>query len=181
MKMAKSPTKNALGKLLVDLALLKVDTWAKRQVNKMRHSDRFPICVPLNKTNWIIGAYHLQELGEHRYNLTLDKKPVHVFYSKQGAIFYSVLSRSKNQHYAKLARQILIEDRITGKLFDEVLFYHRKISKSNAKTDTFKRHLWEVRYHEANLRFKAAKKELTKNLHSAKYIKVWSDQTTRTV
>ena len=179
--MAKSHTKDELGRFLVDLALLKVDNWTRRQVDKMRHSGSFPICVPLGKQSWIIGPYHLHEVSEHQCTITLDTKLIHVFYSKQAAIFYSVLSRSKNQHYAKLARHLLIDDQIAGKLFDELMFYHKKINNASTKIDFFKRHLWEVRRQEANLRFKLAKQELTKKLRSAKYIKVWSDQTTRTV
>ena len=118
--MAKSHTKDELGRFLVDLALLKVDNWTRRQVDKMRHSGSFPICVPLGKQSWIIGPYHLHEVSEHQCTITLDTKLIHVFYSKQAAIFYSVLSRSKNQHYAKLARHLLIDDQIAGKLFDEL-------------------------------------------------------------
>lgn len=142
----------------------------------MRYSDGLAICVPLSKTSWIIGPYRLEELNEHQYRLDFERRLVHVFYSRQAAIFYGVLIRSHNPRHIKLAKQILNDDTRAGKLHDELMFYSRKISKDTAKSDGFKLDLWRTRRQEIKLHLKQARQDLQKNLDSAKYIKVWSER-----
>jgi len=172
--MVKSHIKNELGKMLVDIAVSKINRWAKKQVFTLQNQDKFPLCVPLNKHTWIIGNYRITELGDKRYKVSTDNKTVHIFYNKKAAIFYAVLNNSKYTYRVKIAQELLENDIITGKLYDKMLFYYKKL-QVRKPTNAFKHQLWQSRHRDLQLRFRTANKDLLKKLNQAKYIKVWED------
>lgn len=169
MKTAESSIKNDLGKLLIDIAIAKVDKWAQVEFNNLRYQPKFPICLQISNKIWIVGTHKISQISPHKYQVTDSDKLVHVFYSKQAAIFYSVFTYCK--HY-KTADKLLLNDRNVAKLNDEFEFYSKKLSKKT--TDYFKRDLWTIRYTDVKTRYLAAQEELEKTLTSAKYNKVWS-------
>jgi hypothetical protein len=169
MKTAESSIKNDLGKLLVDLAISKVDHWARTEFNNLRYEPKFPVCLQISNKNWIVGTHTITHLAQHKYTVTNNDKIVHTFYSKQAAIFYAVFTYCK--HY-KTADKLLLNDKILAKTNDDLEFYSKKLSKKT--TDYFKRDLWFIRYTDAKTRYISAREELEKTLTSAKYNKVWS-------
>jgi hypothetical protein len=170
MKTAESHIKEELGKFVVDLAITKVNHWAKQELNYIRYALDYPVVVPINDTHWVISNYHIKHIGTHRYKVTTDKKEVHTFYSKKAAVFYIVLTK---MHYYKTADGIIDKDRIVAKYYDELELYGSKLVNSK-KADNFKIQLWQTRYFEVKTQLAAAKIELEKRLNSAKYIKVWN-------
>lgn len=169
MKTAESSIKNDLGKLLVNLAISKVDQWARTEFDHIRYQPKFPVCLELTDRIWLVGPYKITHLAQHKYAVTTDDKHIHTFYSKQAAIFYAVFTYCK--HY-KTADKLLQNDKDAAKLRDEYEFYSKKLSKKT--TDSFKQDLWAIRYTDVKTRYIAAREELEKTLTSAKYNKVWS-------
>lgn len=168
--MAVSSIKNELGKLLVDQAMVSLDNWALRELTHLRHTANFPICVALSKTSWAVGKDTLYQLGSHQWSLTHNNKTVHIFYSKQAAVFYSVFNQC---HKYKSADGILESDQAVAKHNDEVEFYTLRLAKKTKKTDEFTQQLRWIRYLDAKAKLKTAKQELEKKLHYAKYNKIW--------
>lgn len=171
--MDKSSLKDSLGKLLVDLALHKVDVWTTRRLGKYLRSGHIPVCAPLNKNTWSINNFKLQKLSDFQYNLWEENTLINVFFSVQAAVFYAAFKHSKNQYHAELARALLLQDKRVGLLYDKMMFFQRKSQNKNRKINSFKVNIYKDRYYEARLKFKQANHELLKNLQSAKYIKVW--------
>lgn len=172
MKTAKSITKNDLGKLLVDLTISHIDQWANHQFENIRQSNNI-VCVPISNSSWYVGPYQLDELGPHKWNLSLDKDSIQVFYSKHAALLYAILARSMNPWHAKIAHDLLNSDHNAGVIHDDLSFYTKKLTKKDKKVDQFKQQLWTARFYEVKVKMNLALRDLEKNLRSAKYIKVW--------
>ncbi len=168
MKTANSSTKNELGKFLVDLALDKINHWANKELTNLKYDKEFPICVSMSSKEWAIGNYNIEQVGQHSWKVSQDKQTVHVFYSKQAAMFYPVFTIMQ---YYKTADNLLRTDQEVAKLSDEMLFYSSKLAKRS--TDSFKQQLWEAKYINAKAKYKNAKLDLEKTLNSAKYCKIW--------
>lgn len=169
-KMNKAPSsiKNDLGKLIVDIALTKVDVWAKKELDYIRHAIDYPACIPLTGNSWIIGKYNIKNLEEHKNLCAIDRKIIHVFYSKKASILYAVFEKMRKY---ELSDALLEKDKTLARIYDDLKFYEHKIKLH--KADSFKAQLYESRYTEARQKFKHALKELEKSLTDAKYIKVW--------
>jgi ribosomal protein L21 len=162
--------------MLVDLALSKINFWTKTQVNRLQNQNKFPLCVALNKHTWMIGPYKIVELGDKQFKLSTNNQIINVFFSKKAAIFYAVLQISNSQRRIKLATELLENDIIVGKLYNKMLFYHKKLKHNKSKSNDFKQQLWQVRLNEVKLNLQAANKDLLKKLNHAKYIKVWENE-----
>lgn len=171
MKTAESPTKEEIGKLVIDLAVTKISQWAKTEINYIRHALDYPVVVPINNSHWVIGNYHIKNLGQHRYKVSIFNKEIHTFYSKKAAVFYVVLTKL---HYYKTADGIIEEDKLAAKYHDEFELYSSKLL-NNKKAEGFKIQLWQTRYLESKSRLSMAKTELEKRLNSAKYMKIWDN------
>lgn len=169
MKTAESYTKNELGKLIVDLAVSKVNIWAKKELNYIRYALNQPVVVPINGNQWVIGNYIINNLGTHRYKVIKDNNLVHIFYSKPAAVLYAALTK---MHYYKTADGLLTSDITVARLHDELEFYTEKLT-AKGKKDPFKAQLWYSRYNDFKLKFKPAREELEKRIATAKYIKIW--------
>ena len=171
--MAAQSIKNDLGKLLVDRAMSTLDNWAHQELTHLRNSAGFPICVPLSKTSWAVGKYTINQLASHQWSVTQDAKVIHIFYSKQAAVFYSVFNQC---HKYKSADDLLESDRAVAKHNDEVEFYTARIAKQTKKTNEFTQQLRWIRYLDAKTKLKTAREELEKKLNYAKYNKIWADE-----
>ena len=172
MKTAKSSTKNDLGKFLVDLAIDNFNSWATKEFNALRHTARFPVCVPLSEKCLAVGNFEVYCKAQRCWAVSYDKKLIHNFYSKQAAIFYAVFTSLK---YYKVADNILLIDMDVAKRSEELLFYNNKIKTVTKKTDPFKYQLWHNRHSDVKAKYHRAKQELEKTLNSAKYMKIWDE------
>ena len=168
--MATSSTKSDLGKLLVNLAINKVEHWAQREFNNIRNSNKFPICIQLTDKSWIIGNYELHQLGPHKWRVVQDEKDIHTFYSKIAAIYYAIFCKL---HYFKTADNLLNHDSKVGKYCNDYEFYGARLKST--KIDNFKYHLFLSRYLEAKSKFDLSRIELEKTLQNAKYNKIWDN------
>jgi hypothetical protein len=163
MKTAASYTKSELGKLLVDLAIDKFHNWADLEFNTLRHTSTFPVCVPLSSKSWIVANFQLDQLGQHNWRISKDNETVHIFYSKQAAVFYAIYTASK---LYRTADRIMDLDKQVAKLSDDLHFYSTRLAGKSK--DGFKLQLWESRYLETKSRYQVAKQELETQLLSVK-------------
>jgi|APGre2960657404_1045060.scaffolds.fasta_scaffold24807_3 hypothetical protein len=163
--------KNDLGKLLVDQAMTTLDNWALRELTHLRNTADFPICVALSNKSWAVGKYTMHQLGSHQWSVVQDSRTVHVFYSKQAAVFYSVFNQCNR---FKSADDLLESDQAVAKHNDEVEFYTLRLAKQTKKTDEFTQQLRWIRYLDAKAKLKTAREELDKKLNYAKYNKIWA-------
>lgn len=168
--MAAQSIKRKLGKKLVALAIDKINVWAATQFDEIRYKSNYPVCVQTSPTQWIVGYYELNKLGEHRFQLVLNDEQVHTFYSKQSAIFYAVFN---SQGYYKTGDKILNHDSQVLKFSDDVDLFKFRLYKRNL--DSFKYDLYINRLSDAENKLKYAREELTKTIQSAKYMKVWDN------
>jgi len=168
MNKGQSSIQNDLGKLLVDLAIKKVQVWAKNELNYIRNAIDYPACVPMTGNSWIIGKFLIKQISEHKILCVMDKKVVHVFYSKKACILYAVFEKMRKYNRSKT---LLDQDKKLARIYDDLIFYEEKIKQY--KTDNFKLQLYQSRYTESRQKFNHARRELEKSLADAKYIKVW--------
>lgn len=168
--MEQSLTKNQLGKLFVDLAIHKVETWTLLNLEKLRNSKKFPICVQISNTRWIIGLFNLEKKSDKCWKMTKDDRLVHEFYSKQSAFFYAIFDST---HYYLIAQNLLLSDKKCAKYSDEIDFFSKKLIKQNISKE--KRDILAMRLINARVEFEKAKLELKKSLNRAKYHKIWEN------
>jgi hypothetical protein len=173
MKTAVSYTNEELGKILVNLAIHKINHWAKSELNYVRHALEKPLLIPISNNLWVIGDYVIQNIDSHRFKVTKNKITIHTFYSKRAAIFYAALSKVKQY---KIADKLLDADIKVARLYDECEFYSNKIT-SKQKKDNFKLTLWSNRYLNFKMQLHPAKNDLEKTIRSAKYMKIWESLT----
>jgi hypothetical protein len=164
MKTAKSSIKDQLGRYLVDLAIIKIESWATKEFEKLRRTAKFPVCVPLNKDSWAVGTHQIDRISDANWKVTKDEELVHIFYSKKAAAFYALLYKMGYSVTAELLKEC---DQTIAKIYDELEFYNKKISKTSSKSDEFKYQLRTVRRHELRLQYDAAQHELEKKLRAA--------------
>lgn len=169
MKTVESYTKEELGKILVDFALLKINHWAKSELNYIRYSLNKPLLIPINDNLWVIGEYVIYNIDNHKYKVLKDKILIHTFYSKKAAVLYAAFNKIKNY---KTADKILHADTKVSRLHDECEFFYRKIN-SKGRKDSFRLDLWLNRYKDYKMQLVPAKIDLEKTLGSAKYMKIW--------
>lgn len=168
--MAASSIKNDLGKFLIDLALHKVENWATKEFNSLRHNTDFPVCVPLDNNSWCVGPYIIKNQGPNKWEVSIDSRFIHTFYSKQAAMFYAVFDKLQ---YYKTADKILNQDAKVAKVFTDIEIYGTKLKNPKVLKDPFKNQLYTSRFLEAKSMFSLHKSELEKTLTSAKYNKIW--------
>lgn len=169
MKTAESHIKDEIGKLLVNLAVAKVNHWAKKELNYIRFALNYPVVLPVSDKQWIIGDYYIKEIGPHGFKVIRDNRVIHIFYNKQAAVLYAALSKIR---FYNNADNILNADKEVSKLYDDLQFYSQKVTSKTNK-DLFKKQLWRARHDDIKLRFISARQDLEKRISCAKYIKIW--------
>ena len=170
--MAKSFTKNEktlAGKLLVDVAFKRAETWLLDEFKHIRNNSEYQVIIPLPGNNsWAVGRYQLDQLGNHMWHLHDGDRIDYIFYNKKAAILYAILTQ---KHQYKNADTIVKLDQTVAKQKDELVFFSNKISRKNI--DAFDLQLYETRYTDSKVKYSSAREELEKTLNHAKYNKVW--------
>lgn len=168
--MAASSIKNDLGKFLVNLAIDRVDKWARKELEIIRHSKDIPFCIPLTPNKWAVGSFEIHHQSPTAFVVIQGDNLIHTFYSKQAAIFYTVFSKL---HYYKMADKLLSKDQKVGKCYNDLEFYSKKLKNHKVSKNDFKYQLYYSRYLEAKSLFNLSIEDLEKTLNLAKYYKIW--------
>jgi hypothetical protein len=91
------------------------------------------------------------------------------FFNRKDAIFYCIALHKKQ---LVLAKEIRENDSLLNKLEFESVLYRLRYKKAQEKGDEWGAEYYSNRYTETQHRLAQVKKELTKSLNLAKYIKV---------
>jgi hypothetical protein len=168
--MAAQSIKNDLGKFLINLAIDRVDKWAWKELNVIRHSGDIPLCIPMSPNSWAVGSYEIVARGPVSFSVKQTDELIYTFYSKQAAIFYCVFSRL---HYYKMADKLLSSDQKVSKYYNDSEFYNKKLKSRKIIKDEFKHQLYYSRYLESKSLLNLSLSDLEKTLNLAKYYKIW--------
>lgn len=163
-----SLTKKQLGELLVGLAIDKLEFWAKKEINFLTNRYKKVICLPLTKNSWLVGRYKVVK-KDQEYIIYDHNTAKHRFQNNRAVFVYCVLDKLRIHD---LGNQILYNDQLINRLSNEVytLELRRKIYNKKNNDKFF---IIDSRLSEVKLKLEQAKKDLEKNLLSAKYLKVW--------
>jgi len=165
---AESLTKKQLGELLVGLAIDKLEFWAKKEIDFLTYNYKKVVCLPLTKNSWLVGKYKVVK-KDQEYVIYDDNKPKYKFQNNRAVFVYCVLDKLRIHG---LSNQILLNDQLINRLANELntLEFKRKIYNKRNNDKFF---IIDSRLSEVKLKLDQAKKDLEKNLLSAKYLKVW--------
>lgn len=129
-----------------------------------------PICVPINKDNFLIGSHALTRRNRNWLVIhAFDQREI-LFSSRTSALIYLLCLQKR---YGKLADDILRQDSLVLKFSSEVDFFSHNLSRArNRKNWDRVDHLVNL---QSNAKFKLldAKKQLEKSIVLAKYFKIW--------
>ena len=173
--MAKSFTKKektVAGKLLVDVAMRRAESWLRDEFEQIRNNPKHPIIAPnpdsKNKNSWVIGRFQLDRLNDHMWHLHNGDRIDYIFYNRKAAILYAILTQ---QQQFNSADSIVKLDQQVAKQKEELVYFSTRML--NKKTPAFNLQLYETRYIDSKIKYTAAREELEKTLNHAKYNKVW--------
>lgn len=170
MTKAKSSTKRKLGEALVDATLHYIDDWAAKQIKHLFANSKFPVILKLDRRTSLVGNCTITRFKDDVWRLVDGNDYTYDFYSYKAAVFYSVFTKCG---YYKSADLILYSDQRVGRYSDECKIYEYRLNQKNKKPDYVKQDIIISRYKDSLLMLESAKKELVKNLESAKYLKLW--------
>ncbi|MEY4334745.1 MAG: hypothetical protein RLZZ196_3495 [Bacteroidota bacterium] len=165
---AESLTKKQLGEFLVSLAIDKIELWAQKEINNLAYRSKKVVCLPLSNTSWLVGKYKIIMKNES-YLIYLDNILQYTFYNRKAAFIFCVLDKLNCDN---LSYQILQNDQLVNRLYNDLQILKQK-NKIYYKKNNDKFFIVNSKLSEVKLKLEQAKKDLEKNLISAKYLKVW--------
>ena len=165
MKMAKSTTKNAPAEFDVE----KIRRFTQQELVKLIDTpSELPFCYQLG-TDVLVGRYRVHKINVECWRVLEQDQQLFDFFSRKDAIYYCIaLHKEKIQ----LANEIRDCDSLLNRLEFDAALYRLRYKKAQDKGDTWGEEFYSTRYRETMNRIESTKKELTKSLNLAKYIKV---------
>jgi hypothetical protein len=163
--MEKSTTKNKL----VEFDVEKIRRFTQTELQKLTHIEtELPFCYQIG-SDVLVGKYKVIKINDKCWRATENGDQIFDFFNRKDAIFYCIaLYKQQNQ----LAREIRDNDSLLNNLEFEASLYRLRYKKAQEKGDTWGEEYYSVRYTETQHKIEQVKKELTKSLNLAKYIKV---------
>ena len=163
--MAKSTTKNAL----VEFDVEKIRRFTQTELTKLAHTENeLPFCYQIG-TDVLVGVNRVVKINERCWRVIEEGQEMFDFFNRKDAIFYCIALYKKQ---LVLAKEIRENDSLLNKLEFESVLYRLRYKKAQEKGDEWGEEYYSNRYTETQHRLAQVKKELTKSLNLAKYIKV---------
>jgi hypothetical protein len=163
--MAKSTTKNKL----VEFDVEKIRRFTQTELAKLTHTEsELPLCYQVG-TDVLVGTNRVVKVNERCWRVIEDGQQAFDFFTRKDAIFYCIALHKKQ---TLLAVEIRENDSLLNKLEFEAVLYRLRYKKAQEKQDDWGAEYYSNRYIETQHRLEQVKKELTKSLNLAKYIKV---------
>ena len=163
--MAKSTTKNAL----VEFDVEKIRRFTQTELAKLANTEsELPFCYQIG-TDVLVGTNRVVKVSERCWRVIEDGQQAFDFFNRKDAIFYCIALHKKQ---TQLAVEIRENDSLLNKLEFEAVLYRLRYKKAQEKQDDWGAEYYSNRYIETQHRLEQVKKELTKSLNLAKYIKV---------
>ena len=163
--MAKSTTKNAL----VEFDVEKIRRFTQTELAKLANTEsELPFCYQIG-TDVLVGTNRVVKINDRCWRVIEDGQQAFDFFNRKDAIFYCIALHKKQ---TQLAIEIRENDSLLNKLEFEAVLYRLRYKKAQEKQDDWGAEYYSNRYIETQHRLAQVKKELTKSLNLAKYIKV---------
>jgi len=165
MKPVKSTTKNASAEFDVE----KIRRFTQTELSTLAQTnDELPFCYQIG-SDVLVGRYRVVKINDKCWRVMDQNQQIFDFFSRKDAIFYCIaLHKQKLQ----LAKDIKDSDSLLNRLEFDAAIYRQRYKKAIAKGDSWGEEYYSTRYQEVMQRIDTTKKELTKSLNLAKYIKV---------
>ena len=163
--MAKSTTKNESASFDIE----KIRRFTQDELARIADApSELPFCYQI-ATDVLVGHSKIQKINDKCWRVWDRDKQIWDFFNRKDAIYYCIAVHKQQSH---LAQEIKQHDNTLNKLeFDAALYRHR-YKKAQEKQDQWGEEYFSARYSETMNRITQTKKELTKSLNLAKYIKV---------
>ena len=163
--MAKSTTKNKL----VEFDIEKIRRFTQTELTNLAQTQNdLPFCYQLD-TDILVGKYRVVKINDKCWRIIDKDTQIFDFFNRKDAIFYCI---ALHKQQLNLANEIRIQDSLLNKLEFEATLYRLRYKKAQAKSDEWGAEYYSNKYIETMARIESTKKELTKSLNLAKYIKV---------
>jgi hypothetical protein len=163
--MAKSTTKNKSASFDVE----KIRRFTQDELTKLANSpSELPFCYQIG-TDVLVGNYRVSKIDDHCWRVSDQNQQLFDFFSRKDAIYYCI---ALHKQQTQLAKDIRDSDSLLNKLEFEAALYRLRYKKAQAVDDNWGEDYYSVRYTETQHKIEQVKKELTKSLNLAKYIKV---------
>ena len=163
--MAKSTTKNTSNSFDVE----KIRRFTQDELTRLANSpSELPFCYQIG-TDVLVGNYRVSKIDDHCWRVSDQDQQLFDFFSRKDAIYYCI---ALHKQQTQLAKDIRDSDSLLNKLEFEAALYRLRYKKAQAVDDTWGEDYYSVRYTETQHKIEQVKKELTKSLNLAKYIKV---------
>lgn len=143
--------------------------WTKQEIqNLVKQGDL--VIIPLANNGLQVAQFSI--VPEHKIWKVISTRSSEqlCFNEKLSALFYCLFEHK--QMYRSSA-ELLLQDRLLGKLENDEQFYRHKYTIALKKQDTFKQELWEARLSSTTPHVNLAREQLQKMIKRAKYIKIW--------
>jgi hypothetical protein len=165
MKPVKSTTKNTSAEFDVE----KIRRFTQTELSNLTQtSNELPFCYQIG-SDVLVGKYRVVKINDKCWRVMDHNEQIFDFFSRKDAIFYCIaLHKQKLQ----LANDIKDNDSLLNRLEFDAAIYRLRYKKAQAKGDSWGEEYYSTRYLEVMQRIDTTKKELTKSLNLAKYIKV---------
>jgi hypothetical protein len=117
----------------------------------------------------LVGNYKVVKINDQCWRVLEHSQQIFDFFSRKDAIYYCIALHKKQ---LQLAKDIKDTDALLNKLEFEAALYRIRYKKAQKIADSWGEEYYSNRYTETQHRIEQVKKEITKNLNLAKYIKV---------
>ena len=165
--MAKSTTKNVSANETFDVE--KIKRFTEQELGKLAaNSNDLPLCYQLG-TDVLVGDYRVLKIDDKTWRVVEKGLQLFDFFNRKDAIFYCI-ALHKQQY--KLAQNIRETDSLLSRLEFDAALYRIRYKKAIKNSDQWGEEYYTTRYQETMERIAYTKKELTKSLNLAKYIKL---------
>lgn len=164
MKMKKSIIKN-----LTEFDLEKIRRFTVTELQKISKSSELPFCYQVGIDTVIVGDYKVLKLDKNSWRVSEKGNDHFDFFSRKDAIFYCIALHKNDR---QLAENIQNSDKQLNQLEFEAQIYRIRYRTAMEKGDDDRADVYSSRYLTVMDKIDAVKKDLTKSLDLAKYIKV---------
>lgn len=163
--MAKSTTKKSSDSFDVE----KIRRFTQEELARLADSSSdLPFCYQIG-TDVLVGHYRVVKIDDRCWRVTEANQQLFDFFNRKDAIYYCI---ALHKQQTQLAKDIRDSDSLLNRLEFDAALYRLRYKKAQQIQDTWGEEFYSARYTQTMDRIEQVKKELTKSLNLAKYIKV---------
>jgi len=163
--MAKSTTKKSSDSFDVE----KIRRFTQEELARLADSSSdLPFCYQIG-TDVLVGHYRVVKIDDRCWRVTEANRQLFDFFNRKDAIYYCI---ALHKQQTQLAKDIRDSDSLLNRLEFDAALYRLRYKKAQQIQDSWGEEFYSARYTQTMDRIEQVKKELTKSLNLAKYIKV---------